>query len=155
MKRLILLIPLLAAVAAAQGNCNSGSMPGTYAVAYIGWLSMGTSPTQFAGTIMGVISIGYDNKLSGTATMGAEAGAPVTDYNVAGFVTFKSACTGTMTLQVTPAVGGPTETEIDRFVFLPDDGTILTTIVSVSLGLNPAVISTWKRISPMPNAVSW
>ena len=63
MKRVILLVLMLSAVAAAQINCTMTSIVGTYAVSYIGWVTMvvpNAAPAMFSGTIVGVISIDYD-----------------------------------------------------------------------------------------------
>ena len=155
MKRLILLIPVLCAVAAAQVNCNMSALAGTYAVSYIGWVTMvqGTSSMTFPGTIVGVISIGHDGKLSGG---GAVAGfGPVTDYDISGTVELGSDCTGTLRMKSKPRAGGTAEAEVDRFVFIPDDKMLFATIVDMGPAVYPAVIGTWKRITPVPNASNW
>ncbi len=157
MKRLALLIPLLCSAAAAQLNCTLHSIAGTYSVSYLGWLTMqqpgGTSVT-LPGTILGVVSIGYDGKLSGvTAVAGL---GPVVDYEVIGTTELKSDCTGTLRLQVRPK--GSTrayETEIDRFVIDPDAKTLLAIMSDLGPGVYPVVLGTWKRLSPVPNSANW
>ncbi len=155
MKRLILLVLVLSAVAAAQPTCGPESIRGTYAVSYLGWLTItqpGAAPVTMSGTILGVLSIGSDGKLSGVA---AVAGlGPVTDYDTWGTVEIKSDCTGTMRLKFKHK-GGSEATEIDRFIFLVEEKTILTTVVDMGPGLYPAMLGTWKRISPVPNAANW
>ncbi|MCX6638099.1 MAG: hypothetical protein NT090_23835 [Acidobacteria bacterium] len=157
MKRFILLVLVLCAVAAAQPTCGLESIRGTYAVSYLGWLTIaqpGAAPVTMSGTILGVMSIGADGKLSG---VGAVAGmGPVTDYDVWGTVEIKSDCTGTMRMRVKPKGGQDKgEIEIDRFIFLPEEKVILTTIVDMGPGLYPAMLGTWKRISTYPNAANW
>ena len=157
MKRFILLVLVLSAAAAAQPTCGPESIRGTYAISYLGWVSFtppGGAPVTMPGTIFGVLSIGSDGKISG---VGAVAGlGPVTDYDVWGTAEIKSDCTGTMRMRVKPK-GGPDkgEVEIDRFVFLPEERMILTTIVDMGPGMYPALLGTWKRISPVPNVANW
>jgi hypothetical protein len=156
MKRFILLIPLLCAIAAAQPTCGLGSVVGTYAVSYIGWVTIalpGTPPMTISGTIVGVVSIDWNGKLSGG---GAVSGlGPVADYDIPGTVEIKSDCTGTLRMKPKPRSGGPVGTEIDRFVFSPDDKTLIVTIVDLGPGIYPAMVGTWKRISPVPNSANW
>ncbi|MGD0873214.1 MAG: hypothetical protein ABSB88_27025 [Bryobacteraceae bacterium] len=160
MKRLILLIPLLAMVAAAQMNCNAQNMVGTYAVSYSGWITVpmpGAAPVTVPGTILGVISIGYDGKVNGGGSV-AVAPAPSTDYDVSGTIQVNSDCTGTLRLSTKPKPGGPAGTQVDRFVFHLEEKTLLTTMVSINNGYAdgyPAVLGTWKRLSAQPNAASW
>jgi hypothetical protein len=156
MKRLMLLIPLLSAVAAAQGHCTlMNAAVGTYAVSYIGWVTVGqgASSVTIPGTIVGVISIRWDGTLSGG---GAVSGmGPVTDYDISGTVELKPDCTGTLRMKPKRKAGGPAETEIDRFVFVPDQKMLVTTIVDMGAGFYPAITGTWRRISPWPDAASW
>ncbi len=156
MKRFILLILALSAVAAAQPNCSLDSIRGTYAVSYIGWVTItlpGVPPVTTPGTILGVVSIGFDGQLSGG---GAVSGfGPVTDYDISGTVEIKPDCTGTLRLKSKPRSGGPAGTEVDRFVFNPNEKTLLVTIVDLGPGVYPAVLGTWKRITAAPNAVNW
>ena len=160
MKRLILLIPLLAVMAAAQTNCNLSLMPGTYAVTYSGWVTVpmpGAAPVTVPGSILGVISIGYDGKINGAGSV-AIAPGPSMDYDVSGTIQINSDCTGTLRLNTKPRLGGPAGTQVDRFIFSLEDRTLLTTMVSINNGYAdgyPAVLGTWKRISPVPNAASW
>ena len=161
MKRLLLLIPLLALVAAAQGynpmSCSLYSIAGTYAVSYAGELTMaqGASSFTFWGTILGVLSIDYGGNLSGAAALGG-GGYPVTDYTITGgTVEIKPDCTGTIRIKSKSNAGGPEENEVDRFVYVPDDKTLLVTIVDLGSGFTVAVNGTWKRISSMPNAANW
>ena len=112
MKRLILLIPLLAVVAAAQTNCNLSLMPGTYAVSYSGWVTVpmpGAAPVTVPGSILGVISIGYDGKINGAGSV-AIAPGPSMDYDVSGTIQINSDCTGTLRLNTKPRLGGPAGT---------------------------------------------
>jgi hypothetical protein len=156
MKRFILLILALSAVAAAQPSCSLDSIRGTYAVSYIGWVTItqpGAPPVTTPGTILGVVAISLDGQLSGG---GAVSGfGPVTDYDISGTIEIKPDCTGTMRLKSKPKSGGPVGTEIDRFVFNPNEKTVLATIVDLGPGVYPAVLGTWKRIPAALNAGTW
>jgi len=139
MKRLILLIPLLSAAAAAQVTCTLASLKGTYAVSYMGWLSVveGSTTTTYPGTILGVISIGWDGKLSGGD---AVAGfGPVVDYDIAGTVELKSDCTGTLHIKSQPRTGGQSETEVHRFVYNESKKTMYVAMVDLGPGVYPAI----------------
>ena len=107
-----------------------------------------------SSTLLGVMSIGSDGKLSG---VGAMAGmGPVTDYEIWGTVEIKSDCTGTMRMKYKPKGSTSQElTEIDRFIFLPEEKLILATAVDMGPGVYPAMLGTWKRIAPYPNAANW
>jgi hypothetical protein len=155
MKRFMLLVLVLCAAAAAQPTCGPESIRGTYAVSYLGWMTFaqpGAAPVTMPGTVLGVMSIGTDGKLSGVV---AVAGlGPVSDYDTSGAVEIKSDCTGTMRMKFKHK-GGSEATEIDRFVFLAEEKVILTTVVDMGAGTYPAMLGTWKRISPYPNAANW
>ena len=156
MKRMILLILVLSAVAAAQTTCTLSSVAGTYAVSYIGWVSMavpGAAPVMFSGTIVGVMSIGYDGKLSGAAAVSGLG--PVADYDSSGTVEIKPDCTGTMRYKSKPRAGGAAEPETDRFIFIPSDRSLFATVVDLGPGMYPAMAGTWKQISPVPNTAAW
>jgi len=157
MKRFILLVLVLCAVAAAQPTCGPESIRGTYAVSYLGWMTIaqpGAAPVTMSGTILGVLSIGSDGKLSGvTAVAGL---GPVMDYDTWGTVEIKSDCTGTVRMKYkVKGSTGREESEIDRFIFLPEERVILATVVDMGPGVYPAMLGTWKRIAPYPNAVNW
>jgi hypothetical protein len=155
MKRVILLVLMLSAVAAAQINCTMTSIVGTYAVSYIGWVYMaqpGGTLVALPGTVVGVVSIGYDGKLSGGAAVSGMG--PVVDFDISGTTEIKSDCTGTLRMKPKPRAGGPAGFETDRFVFIPSDKSLFTTIVDMDYGY-PASNSIWKQISPVPNAAAW
>jgi hypothetical protein len=156
MKRLILLVLVLSAVAAAQNTCSMSSIVGTYAVSYIGWVTMvvpNAAPATFNGTIVGVMSIGWDGKLSGAAAVSGLG--PVADYDSSGTVEIKSDCTGTLRYKSKPRAGGSVEPETDRFIFIPSDRSMFVTVVDMGPGMYPAMAATWKQISVVPNAAAW
>jgi hypothetical protein len=156
MKRVILLVLMLSAVAAAQINCTMTSIVGTYAVSYIGWVTMalpGGGSATFSGTIVGVMSIGYDGKLTGGSAVSGLG--PVADYDSSGTVEIKSDCTGTLRYKSKPRAGGAVEPETDRFVFIPGDKSLFATVVDLGSGMYPAMAGTWKPISPVPNMANW
>ncbi|MGA2271544.1 MAG: hypothetical protein ABSH44_24025 [Bryobacteraceae bacterium] len=156
MKRVILLVLVLSAVAAAQTTCTLNSVAGTYAVSYIGWVTMvlpDAAPVMFSGTIVGVISIGWDGKLSGGAAVSGLG--PVADYDISGTAEIKSDCTGTLRMKSKPRAGGAAEPETDRFVFISSDRTLFATVVDLGPGMYPAMAGTWKQISPVPNTATW
>ena len=158
MKRAILLVLVLSAVAAAQTTCTVGSVAGTYAVSYIGWISMagpGGAMLTLPGTIVGVISIGYDGKLSGGGTTSVAGMGPPADYDIFGTAAVNADCTGTLKMQPKPRAGGPAGTETDRFIFNPVDKSLFTTIVDLGPVTFPAISSIWKQISPVPKAAAW
>ena len=161
MKRVILLILVLSAVAAAQTTCTLTSIAGTYAVSYIGWASMagpGGTMLTLPGTIVGVISIGYDGKLSGGGTTSMAGMGPAADWDISGTATVNSDCSGTLKMTPKPRAGGPAGSQTDRFVFNSHDRSLLTTIVDLAQGqvvFYPAIVGTWKQVSAMPNAAAW
>ena len=161
MKRVILLILVLSAVAAAQTACDLSSITGTYAVSYIGWMSMaqpGGTVLTLSGTIVGVISIGFDGKLSGGGTTSAAGMGPPADWDIFGTATVNSDCTGTLKMTPKPRAGGPAGTQTDRFVFNSHDKSFLTTIVDLAQGgqvFYPAISGTWKQISWLPKMAAW
>jgi hypothetical protein len=147
---------MLSAVAAAQINCTMTSIVGTYAVSYIGWVTMvvpNAAPATFSGTIVGVMSIGYDGKLTGGSAVSGLG--PVADYDSSGTVEIKSDCTGTFRFTSKPRAAGAAEPETDRFVFISSDRTFFVTVVDLGSGMYPAMAGTWKLISPVPNAANW
>ena len=153
MKRIVLLMAVLCAVAAAQPTCSLYSVVGTYVTSYMGWLTMAVPnapPTTVSGGIFGVMSIDYDGTISGAAAISGLG--PVTDYVTSGTLTIKPDCTGTMKLTSKPkgtsAPAGQVET--DRFVFLPDVGEIHTVIWDMGPGMYPALLGAWKRMSRTP-----
>ena len=107
------------------------------------------------GTIVGVISIGYDGKLSGGGTTGMAGMGPTADYDIFGTATVNADCTGTLKMQPKPRAGGAVGTETDRFIFNPVDKSMFTTIVDLGPVMTPAISSTWKQISPVPKAAAW
>ncbi len=154
MKRAILVMLLLCGVAAAQSVCGIETVRGTYAASYLGWLTFAGTTTPMPGVIFGVMSIDWNGTLSGTAAVGGMG--PVTDYVVSGTVTVNPDCTGTMTMSVKPKTGtGPPETEVDRFIVFPQDKEIRVVMWDIGPAAYPAILGTWKRISPVPNAASW
>lgn len=158
MKRIVLLMAVLCAVAAAQPVCSLYSVAGTYVTSYMGWLTMtapNAPPVTASGGIFGVTSIDYDGTVSG---VGAVAGmGPVTDYVVSGTLTIKPDCTGTIKMTGKPkgSSGPSTSTEVDRFVFLPELGEIRLLIWDMGPGSYPAIFGNWKRMSRTPNAAQW
>ena len=107
------------------------------------------------GTIVGVISIGYDGKLSGGGTTSVAGMGPAADYDIAGTATVNADCTGMLKMQPKPRAGGPVGTETDRFIFNPVDKSMFTTIVDLGATTSPAISSIWKQISPVPKAAAW
>jgi len=107
------------------------------------------------GTIVGVISIGYDGKLSGGGTTSMAGMGPTADYDISGTVAVNPDCTGTLKMKPKPRAGGPASTETDRFVFNPVDKSMFVTVVEMGPGMYPAVAATWKQISPVPNTANW
>jgi len=161
MKRLIVLILMLSAVAAAQVTCTLDSIRGTYAVSYIGWVSLaqpGGTMVTLPGTIVGVISIGYGGGLSGGGTTSMAGMGPTVDWDISGTATVNSDCSGTLKMTPKPRAGGPAGTQTDRFVFNSHDRSLLTTIVDLAQGgqvFYPAIVGTWKQVSALPNVAAW
>jgi hypothetical protein len=161
MKRVILLVLVLSAMAAAQTTCTLSSIVGTYAVSYIGWVSLaqpGGTMVTLPGTIVGVISIGYDGKLSGGGTTSMAGMGPAADWDISGTATVNSDCSGTLKMTPKPRAGGPAGSQTDRFVFNSYDRSLLTTIVDLAQGqvvFYPAIVGTWKQVSAVPNTAAW
>lgn len=158
MKRIILTMAALCGVAAAQPNCSVNTVVGTYAISYLGWLTVvvpNAPPATYSGGILGIVSIDWSGNVVGT---GAVAGmGPITDYDVSGTITIKSDCTGTIRLTGQPkgSSGPPTMVEVDRFVFLRDLDEFRLTIWDMGPGVYPALFGTWKRIARAPDAAAW
>jgi hypothetical protein len=158
MKRVILLVLVLSAMAAAQTTCTLSSIVGTYTVSYIGWVSMATpggTMVTLPGTIVGVISIGYGGGLSGGGTVSVAGMGPTADYDIFGTATVNSDCTGTLKMKPKPRAGGPAGTQTDRFVFNPVDRSLVTTTVDMGPVYYPTLVGTWKQVSVVPNAAAW
>ncbi len=157
MKRLMLLILMAFAVASAQPFCSMDTIRGTYAVSYYGALTImqpSAAPMTVTGGIVGVLSINYDGAVSGVAAVSGLG--PVTDYEVAGTAQMTNSCTGTVSMKVRPKGSKDwTGTEVDRFVVDPEGKTLVVIVMDLGPGVYPAIQGTWKRISPVPNAVSW
>jgi hypothetical protein len=155
MKRIVLLVLVFCCSALAQ--CTTDSVAGTYAVSYIGWVTMvmpDLSMETASGGIVGIISVKSDGTVAGKASVAGFG--PVTDYAVAGTVEIKSNCTGTIRLTGQSAAGGgPPMLEVDRFVLLPPGNELLVIITDMGPGVYPAVIGTWKRMSFLPNFAAW
>jgi hypothetical protein len=160
MKRLMLLTLALCPVLAAQQNCTLAQIRGTYAVFYDGWAlfpQQGSPlPLTVPGVIMGVISIGYDGKLSGAETV-IVAGQAVEYEITGGSVELNSDCTGTMrSLARVRGSGQEPAPIIERFVALVDKDEIRTTVLnSPDAAVGAMGLGTWKRMSPTPNSASW
>ena len=158
MKRLIVLILMLSAVAAAQVTCTLDWIRGTYAVSYIGWVSLaqpGGTMVTLPGTIVGVISIGNGGGLSGGGTVSVAGMGPTADYDIFGTAAINSDCTGTLKMKPKPRAGGPAGTQTDRFVFNPVDRSLVTTTVDMGPVYYPTLVGTWKQVSAVPNTAAW
>jgi hypothetical protein len=157
MKRLLVLVLALGAVAAAQPQCTTNSIVGTYVTSYSGWVTMeqpGAAPITFFGTIFGVASIDYGGNVTGTSAISGFG--PVTDYVNTGTAEIKPDCTGTLRMSSKPKGSKePAMPEVHRFVFISSEKKILATIVDMGPGTYPAVLGEWKFIAPVPNAVTW
>jgi len=158
MKYVTILTLILCSMAGAQPVCTANSLVGTYVVSYFGWLTIAmpnAAPITGSGMIFGIISIGYDGKMTGAAAISGSG--PVTDYDVTGTIQVNADCTGS--LRLTGKARGtnqqPMPNELDRFVFLPETGEARAIISDMGPGLYPALMGTWKRISSMPNAAKW
>ena len=157
MRRLLGLALVLGAVTAAQPQCTTNSVVGTYVKSYSGWVTMeqqGAAPVTFFGTIFGVVSIDYGGNITGAAAISGFG--PVTDYVVTGTIEIKADCTGTIRQSSKPrgSTGSGTP-EVQRFVFISSEKKILATIVDMGPGMYPAVLGEWKWIAAVPNAVTW
>jgi hypothetical protein len=160
MKRLMLLTLALCPVLAAQAQCTLDSVHGTYAVSYDGWALMpqpgAPLPLAVPGVILGVVSIGYDGKLSGGETM-IVAGQAV-EYDITGGnVQIKPDCTGTMQILTrVKGTSGASAPITERFVVLSDAGEIRTTVMgSPSAAAGAMGLGTWKRMTWVPGSASW
>jgi len=158
MKRLIVLILMLSAVAAAQVTCTLDWIRGTYAVSYIGWVSLaqpGGTMVTLPGTIVGVISIGNGGGLSGGGTVSVAGMGPTADYDIFGTAAINSDCTGTLKMKPKPRAGGPAGTQTDRFVFNPVDRSLVTTTVDMGPVYYPTLVGTWRQVSAVPDTAAW
>jgi hypothetical protein len=158
MKRLIVLILMLSAVAAAQVTCTLDWIRGTYAVSYIGWVSLaqpGGTMVTLPGTIVGVISIGNGGGMSGGGTVSVAGMGPTADYDIFGTAAINSDCTGTLKMKPKPRAGGPAGTQTDRFVFNPVDRSLVTTTVDMGPVYYPTLVGTWRQVSAVPDTAAW
>jgi hypothetical protein len=106
-------------------------------------------------TVLGLISIGHNGTLSGVATVTAGVG-PAQDVEISGTVVVNANCTGTLTLH-TKAKGSSDEpgTEVSKIIILPEEKQFLDLIVDMGPDVYPAVLGTWKRMTPVPTAASF
>ena len=160
MKRLMLLTLALCPVLAAQQHCTLQQIRGTYAVSYDGWALLPQQgaplPLTVPGVIMGVISIGYDDKLSGAETV-IVAGQAMEYEITGGSVELNSDCTGTMrSLARVKGSGQEPAPIIERFIVLADKDEIRTTALnSPDASVGTMALGIWKRMSASPNSASW
>ncbi len=158
MKRIMLLILVLCAVAAAQPRCGVESIHGTYAVFYDGWVVLPGSPFPLTlpGLIMGVISIDFGGKVSGAETvvvLGQRLEYEVLD----GSVEIKTDCTGTARTRFKLKGSSQPPFEVtEKIIVLPEDKEIRTIVTdptgppegSMALGV-------WKKMSSVPKSATW
>jgi hypothetical protein len=162
MKRLMLLTFALCPLLAAQPQCTTNLVRGTYAVSYDGWALMPQAgspmPVVAPGVILGVVSIDHDGNLSGGETV-IIAGQLVEYEITGGKLTIQSDCTGSMRLLIRPkGTGGPSAPVVERFVALVSgqDTEIRTTILSMEGSPVGAMsLGIWKRMSPTAGAANW
>ncbi|MEK7405912.1 MAG: hypothetical protein AAB225_12460 [Acidobacteriota bacterium] len=158
MKRIMLLILVLCAVAAAQPRCGLESIHGAYAVFYDGWAVLPGSPLPLVvpGVIMGVISIDFGGKLSGAETV-VVLGL-VLEYEVLdGSVEIKADCTGTARTRARLKGSSQPPMEIvEKIIVLPEDKEIRT-IVTQPTGPpdGSMALGVWKRMSAVPKSANW
>jgi hypothetical protein len=160
----ILAVLCLALAAQAQSNPGLQWMRGTYYVSYTGYLVIPSSDpanpfgTPVPGIISGILSIDASGNISGTAYVSL-AGA-VVEYESRGTVTMKTDISGTMNIEsrVAGTDGDWGTNEVDKFVVLRDEKEIHTVMISTAEGalpVGPAVLGKWKKLSPIPNSVTW
>jgi hypothetical protein len=150
----------LCPVLAAQQQCTLAHIRGTYAVLYDGWALFpqpgSPVPLTVPGVIIGVVSIGYDGKVSGAETV-IVAGQAVEYEITGGSVELKSDCTGTMRslARVKGSSAAPAPI-IERFIALADKDEIRTTVMnSPDAAIGAMGLGIWKRMTPVPNSASW
>ena len=156
MKKLILLIPVAFAVASAQQTCSFDVLRGTYAVYEHGAMTvqMPAGPFTMSGGVVGVLSIGYDGRVSGFASVSGNG--PAKDFEGAGTAQINPDCTGTLTLKW--RIKGTSAwilPETDRFVYDVDGKTLYLIVTDMGPGVTSTYQGTLKKISPIPNAASW
>ena len=161
MKRLVMLILALCAVAAAQ-QCN---LVGTYAASYDnGWGLMAQQgsplPLTFPGVILGVVSISYNGVLSGGETVMIAGEAK--EYEISGKIEINPDCTGTLR-EFTRLKGSsdPLMPITERFVALVPSTTgqvlEIRTIILPLVGAPVGAMGNgvWRRINTVAGSVSW
>ena len=167
MKRLTLLLLLVAGTAAAQKTtanylpCRVHHIQGTYVVAYQGWMlnPATTPPFQFPLAITGVLSFGAGGEVSGTVTAIMPSGKVTNEVLPGSVVDIKPDCTGTGTFSCRrKGSTDPPTNETHRFVYLHETGEFQVIMEDLERGgghIIPMVLGSWKLMASWPGAADW
>ena len=156
MKKLMLMIPMAFAVAAAQVPCSLDGLRGTYAVYESGSMTvqLPTGPSTMTGGVVGVLSIGYDGRIGGFASVSGN-GNPI-EFEGAGAVQINPDCTGKLTLKWRiKGTGAWILPETDKFVYDQEGRTIYLIAIDMGPGVTSTYQGTFKKISTVPNSATW
>ena len=151
----------------AQQQCTVGNLVGTWAFSEIGWtvpLGSGSSAVASPVTVIGVLTVNYSGKITGSGTTISGTGIPgtpipageVLDFDFAGTVEITPNCTGSwrysIQLKGTPA---PLPGQfIERFVYsLPKDQVVSMAIQSPLS--KPLWIGQYTRMGRAPESIAW
>ncbi len=152
---------------AAQQPCTMSNLVGTWAFSELGWtVPMGSGGNAVASpvTVIGVMTIDYSGKMTGSGTTISGTGIPgtpipageVLDFDFTGTVALTPDCTGSwkyaIQLKGTPA---PLPGQfIERFVYSAQKDEVLSMAVQSPLS-KPFWIGFYKRLGRAPVPVAW
>jgi hypothetical protein len=149
----------------AQTQCGIGSLRGTWVFADLGWtVPFGGSNAASPVTSLGVVSIDYAGKMTGSGTTISGTGLPgtpipageVIDFDFEGSVQITPDCTGiwkySIKLKGTPA---PLPGQfIERIVYSPQKDSILSMSIQSPLS-KPLWIGIAQRLGNVAGPIAW
>ena len=151
----------------AQHQCRMGNLVGAWAFSEIGWtVPQGTGSSTVASpvTVIGVATIHYSGKMTGSGTFISGAGIPgtpipageVLDFDFTGTVEINPDCAGSLrySIQVkgTPA---PLPGEfIERFVYSPRKDEVISMSIQSPLS-RPLWNGLYTRLGHVPESIAW
>jgi hypothetical protein len=151
----------------AQPSCRLESVRGTWAFAELGWtvpLGSGSSAVASPVTVIGLFTVDYSGKMTGSGTTISGtgiAGTPIPageflDFDFSGTVEITSDCAGllrySIQLKGTPA---PLPGQfIERFVYSPAKDELLSMSIQSPLS-KPLWIGRYMRLGHVPSPVAW
>jgi len=161
----MLLASALCGALGAQPHCSTDSVRGTWAFAELGWtvpLGSGSSAVAAPATVIGVATIDYSGKLTGSGTFVSGTGVPGTpipagepiDFTYQGTIEITPSCTGVLRYSLT-VMGAPIPGQfIERFFYSPQKDEMVSMSIQSAFS-KPLWIGNYKRLGRSPDPVEW